>query len=87
MTAAVQESAPHATSATLYFGPWYRKSPFFEKALEAGCSAYIGKAALEEIRAKGVSKKPVASRSVASSCRSSSMRSGRRGTRAVRSAR
>ena len=40
MTAPVQESAPHATSATLYFGPWYRKSPFFEKTLEAGCSAY-----------------------------------------------
>jgi aminomethyltransferase len=28
------------TSATLYFGPWYRRSPFFEKTLEAGCSAY-----------------------------------------------
>jgi len=28
------------TSTTLYFGPWYRKSPFFEKTLEAGCSAY-----------------------------------------------
>ena len=27
-------------SATLYFGPWYRKSPFFESTLEAGCSAY-----------------------------------------------
>ena len=24
------------TSATLYFGPWYRRSPFFEKTLEAG---------------------------------------------------
>jgi len=32
--------APQATSATLYFGPWYRRSPFFEKTLEAGCSAY-----------------------------------------------
>ena len=21
------------TSATLYFGPWYRRSPFFEKTL------------------------------------------------------
>jgi glycine cleavage system aminomethyltransferase T len=29
-----------ATSSTIYFGPWYRKSPFFEKTLEAGCSAY-----------------------------------------------
>jgi glycine cleavage system aminomethyltransferase T len=28
------------TSSTLYFGPWYRKSPFFEKTLEAGCAAY-----------------------------------------------
>jgi len=27
-------------SATLYFGPWYRKSPFFESTLAAGCSAY-----------------------------------------------
>jgi aminomethyltransferase len=28
------------TSSTLYFGPWYRRSPFFEKTLAAGCSAY-----------------------------------------------
>src|SRR5262245_3545413 len=28
------------TSATLYFGPWYRRSPFFEKTLAAGASAY-----------------------------------------------
>ena len=27
-------------SSTLYFGPWYRRSPFFEKTLAAGCSAY-----------------------------------------------
>ena len=27
-------------SSTLYFGPWYRRSPFFETTLEAGCSAY-----------------------------------------------
>ena len=38
-------TAPLATpatteSSTLYFGPWYRRSPFFEKTLEAGCSAY-----------------------------------------------
>ena len=29
-----------ATETTLYFGPWYRRSPFFEKTLEAGCTAY-----------------------------------------------
>ena len=38
-------TAPLATpatteSSTLYFGPWYRRSPFFDKTLEAGCSAY-----------------------------------------------
>jgi glycine cleavage system aminomethyltransferase T len=27
-------------SSTLYFGPWYRKSPFFEATLRSGCSAY-----------------------------------------------
>jgi glycine cleavage system aminomethyltransferase T len=27
-------------STTLYFGPWYRRSPFFEATLRAGCSAY-----------------------------------------------
>jgi hypothetical protein len=27
-------------SSTLYFGPWYRRSPFFEKTLAAGCSAH-----------------------------------------------
>ena len=32
--------AEGSSSSTLYFGPWYRKSPFFEKTLEAGCSAY-----------------------------------------------
>ena len=31
---------PDATSTTLYFGPWYRKSPFFEATLRWGCSAY-----------------------------------------------
>ena len=25
---------------TLYFGPWYRKSPFFDAARKAGCQAY-----------------------------------------------
>ncbi|MGH8923104.1 MAG: glycine cleavage T C-terminal barrel domain-containing protein [Acidimicrobiia bacterium] len=29
-----------AKSTTLYFGPWYRRSPFFEATLAAGCSAY-----------------------------------------------
>jgi aminomethyltransferase len=29
-----------ATSSTLYFGPWYRKSPFFEATLRSGCKAY-----------------------------------------------
>ena len=33
-------AARHRASSTLYFGPWYRRSPFFEKTLEAGCSAY-----------------------------------------------
>ncbi len=27
-------------STTLYFGPWYRRSPFFEATQRAGCSAY-----------------------------------------------
>ncbi|MEX2420714.1 MAG: glycine cleavage system protein T, partial [Actinomycetota bacterium] len=27
-------------SATLYFAPWYRRSPYFDKAREAGCTAY-----------------------------------------------
>jgi glycine cleavage system aminomethyltransferase T len=27
-------------STTLYFGPWYRKSPFFEATLRYGCKAY-----------------------------------------------
>ena len=31
---------PDATSSTLYFGPWYRKSPFFEATLRWGCTAY-----------------------------------------------
>ena len=29
-----------AKSTTLYFGPWYRRSPFFRSTLAAGCSAY-----------------------------------------------
>jgi aminomethyltransferase len=27
-------------STTLYFGPWYRRSPYFEATLRAGCTAY-----------------------------------------------
>src|SRR3972149_5354614 len=27
-------------SATIYFGPWYRRSPFFQATRRAGCSAY-----------------------------------------------
>jgi glycine cleavage system aminomethyltransferase T len=27
-------------STTLYFGPWYRKSPYFEATQRAGCKAY-----------------------------------------------
>jgi glycine cleavage system aminomethyltransferase T len=27
-------------ATTLYFGPWYRKSPFFEATLRYGCKAY-----------------------------------------------
>ena len=34
------QTAPQATSSTLYFGPWYRRSPFFDRTLAAGCSAY-----------------------------------------------
>ena len=29
-----------ATSTNLYFGPWYRRSPFFEATLRWGCRAY-----------------------------------------------
>jgi glycine cleavage system aminomethyltransferase T len=28
------------THTTLYFGPWYRKSPFFEATLRHGCTAF-----------------------------------------------
>jgi glycine cleavage system aminomethyltransferase T len=31
---------PDASSTTLYFGPWYRRSPFFEATLRWGCQAY-----------------------------------------------
>jgi len=29
-----------AGTTTLYFGPWYRKSPYFEATLRAGCTAF-----------------------------------------------
>lgn len=29
-----------ATESTIYFGPWYRKSPFFEATLRWGCTAF-----------------------------------------------
>lgn len=29
-----------AKSTTLYLGPWYRRSPFFEATLRAGCTAF-----------------------------------------------
>jgi len=31
---------PNDGQSTLYFGPWYRKSPFFEATLRAGAKAY-----------------------------------------------
>jgi len=34
------EIIPDAASTTLYFGPWYRKSPFFDATLRWGCKAY-----------------------------------------------
>jgi aminomethyltransferase len=37
-TAEAASPAPAATR--LYFGPWYRRSPFFESTLRAGCRAY-----------------------------------------------
>jgi aminomethyltransferase len=36
----VSEVRATEASSTLYFGPWYRKSPFFEATLRSGCSAY-----------------------------------------------
>src|SRR4249919_1152058 len=38
---ASQVGAETDTASTrLYFGPWYRRSPFFESTLRAGCKAY-----------------------------------------------
>ncbi len=33
-------TSPDAAAATLYFGPWYRRSPFFDATRRWGCSAY-----------------------------------------------
>src|SRR3990172_11344857 len=33
-----RHEAPSTTR--LYFGPWYRRSPYFESTLRAGCKAY-----------------------------------------------
>jgi hypothetical protein len=30
----------YPTTTTLYFGPWYRRSPFFDGTQRAGCKAY-----------------------------------------------
>ena len=30
----------YPTTTTLYFGPWYRRSPFFDSTQRAGCKAY-----------------------------------------------
>jgi glycine cleavage system aminomethyltransferase T len=37
-TSVVTRQEPN--SSTLYFGPWYRKSPYFEATLRHGCTAY-----------------------------------------------
>ncbi len=34
------DTTTNATSTSLYFGPWYRKSPFFNATLRWGCKAY-----------------------------------------------
>ena len=38
--AAGTEGTVGATSTSLFFGPWYRKSPFFDATLRWGCKAY-----------------------------------------------
>lgn len=35
-----EREAMLAKSTALYFGPWYRRSPYFESTRKAGCSAY-----------------------------------------------
>lgn len=34
------ENSHNGSATRLYFGPWYRRSPFFEATLRAGCRAY-----------------------------------------------
>src|SRR6266516_3073287 len=34
------KTSHHTGSTTLYFGPWYRRSPYFEATQRAGCTAY-----------------------------------------------
>jgi glycine cleavage system aminomethyltransferase T len=33
-------SAPQTGTTTLFFGPWYRRSPYFEATLRYGCTAF-----------------------------------------------
>ncbi len=35
-----ERTVSDATESTIYFGPWYRKSPFFEATLRWGCTAF-----------------------------------------------
>jgi aminomethyltransferase len=35
-----ESTVADATESTIYFGPWYRKSPFFEATLRWGCTAF-----------------------------------------------
>jgi glycine cleavage system aminomethyltransferase T len=35
-----EQTTTDVTESTIYFGPWYRKSPFFEATLRWGCSAF-----------------------------------------------
>ncbi len=40
MSASATATGETITETTLYLGPWYRRSPFFERTVAAGCSAY-----------------------------------------------
>jgi len=35
-----EQTTTNVTEGTIYFGPWYRKSPFFEATLRWGCTAF-----------------------------------------------
>jgi len=39
-TAPVSNRHEGRSTTRLYFGPWYRRSPYFESTLRAGCKAY-----------------------------------------------